>query len=140
MSRVVRSVGSKGEASIHPAGITPSEAKAMLSAALNIFERWGLDNDEARTLLGNPSPRTFQRWKNKEVATVPTDTIWRLGDILGIHKALRYMFTESARGYEWVRKPNTRFFGKSALDVMLAGSPANLSTIRNYLDAERGAW
>lgn len=140
MSRVVRLVDNGGEASVHPAGITPSEAKAMLAAAFNVFDRWGLSNDEARILLGSPSVRTFQRWKSKDVVTVPTDTIWRLGDILGIQKALRYMFTDPARGYEWVKKPNSRFFGKSALDTMLAGSPANLSTVRNYLDAERGAW
>jgi hypothetical protein len=128
------------EGSVHPAGVTSSEARAMLSAAFNIFERWGMSNDQARTLLGGPSERTFQRWKSKDIASVPVDTIWRLGDILGIHKALRYMFTEPDRGYEWVKKPNKRFLGKSALDVMLMGSQAHLSAIRNYLDAERGGW
>ncbi len=112
----------------------------MLSAAFNIFQRWGLSNEEARTLLGSPSARTFQRWKNRDVASVPADTIWRLGDVLGIHKALRYMFTTPERGYDWVRKPNDRFCGKSALDVMLAGSPADLAMVRRYLDAERGGW
>ena len=128
------------EGSIHPAGITFPEAKAMLSTAFNIFDRWDISNEQARTLLGNPSERDFQMWKGSEIASVPTDTIWRLGDILGIHKALRYMFTESQRGYEWVKKPNARFLGKSALEVMLVGSQAHLSAIRNYLDAERGGW
>lgn len=128
------------EAAIHPTGITAAEAAAMLAASFNVFDRWGLSGEEARRLLGSPSPRTFQRWKNGEVAAIPTDTVWRLGDILGIHKALRYMFADPARGYAWIRKPNATFFGKSALDIMLAGSPAHLSRVRGMLDAERGGW
>jgi hypothetical protein len=140
MHSAVQQTRAKDDPSIHPAGITAAEAAAMLAAALNIFDRWGLTSEQSRTLLGSPSPRTFQRWKSRVVASVPVDTIWRLGDILGIHKALKYMFADPARGYAWIKKPNGQFHGKSALEVMLAGSPANLAMVRAYLDAERGGW
>jgi len=75
-----------------------------------------------------------------QIAGVPLDTKFRLGTLLGIHKALRYMFTDPARAYEWVRKPNTAFGGKSALDRMLQGAPTDLAAVRSYLDAERAGW
>ena len=112
----------------------------MLRAAFNLFERWGLNGNEARVLLGQPSPRTYHRWKSGQIADLPHDTVCRLGDLMGIHKALRYMFTEPERGYAWLRKPNLAFGGASALDRMLAGAPSDLSAVRAYLDAERGGW
>jgi hypothetical protein len=57
---------------------------------------------------------------------------------MGIHKALRLLFTENARAYEWVKKPNKAFGGETALDVMLRGYLTDLFRVRHYLDAARG--
>jgi hypothetical protein len=121
-------------------GITHEEAAAMLRAAFNLFERWQVTTEEARVLLGHPSPATFYRWKGGDVSKIPHDTAWRLGELMGIHKALRYMFRDPERAYAWVRKPNTAFGGQSALQRMLAGAPNDLTFVRSYLDAERGGW
>ncbi len=123
-----------------PLDLTRDEIEAMLRAAFRLFARWGLGGTEARILLGQPSARTFHRWKAGQVADIPHDTAWRLGDLMGIHKALRYLFSDPERGYRWIRQPNARFGGQSALDRMLAGAPADLAAVRAYLDAERGAW
>jgi hypothetical protein len=125
-----------------PAGndVTAQEAAAMLRAVLALFDRWGLTAAEARRLLGAPSERTYQRWRRGEVAAIPHDTVFRLGALLGIHKALRYMFPSPERGYAWVRKPNAAFGGRSALDKMLQGAPTDIAGVRAYLDAERGGW
>jgi len=120
--------------------ITQDEAAAMLRAAFRLFELWDVDDAAARILLGQPSASTLYRWKKGSPRHIPADTIWRLGDLMGIHKALRYMFTDAARGYAWIKKPSVAFGGQSALDRMLAGAPADLSFVRAYLDAERGAW
>lgn len=122
------------------ASITREEQAAMLRAAFALFGKWGVRDAEARILLGQPSTSTFYRWKRGEIGAVPADTVWRLGDLMGIHKALRYLFTDAARGYAWIRKPNLAFGGKSALERMLAGAPGDLAAVRSYLDAERGAW
>ncbi len=122
------------------AALTRPEIEAMLRAAFRLFDRWGLGGADARALLGQPSLRTFQRWKAGQVADIPHDTACRLGDLMGIHKALRYLFTDPERGYRWIHQPNARFGGQSALDRMLAGAPADLAGVRAYLDAERGAW
>lgn len=120
--------------------VIQAEAAAMLRAVVNLLRLWKVNDSQARVLLGQPSPSTFYRWKRGEIGAVPPDTVWRLGDLMGIHKALRHLFTEPERGYAWVSRPNTAFGGKSALDRMLAGAPSDLTAVRNYLDAERGGW
>jgi hypothetical protein len=120
--------------------VTDAEAAAMLRAAFKLFKRWKVSDRDARILLGQPSQSTFYRWKRGDIGSIPHDTVCRLGDLMGIHKALRHMFTDVERGYAWVSKPNSAFAGKSALERMLAGSPSDLSAVRNYLDAERGGW
>lgn len=120
--------------------VTQAEAAAMVRAAFNLFRLWGVDDRQARVLLGDPSPSTFYRWKRGEIGAIPKDTIWRLGDLMGIHKALRHMFADPQRAYAWVAKPNEAFGGRSALARMLGGAPSDLTAVRSYLDAERGGW
>ena len=120
--------------------VTALESAAMLRAVLNLFEKWGLRPAESRVLLGSPAERTLQRWRSGQIAGVPHDTVYRLGCLLGIHNALRYMFSVPERGYEWVKKPNEAFGGASALDKMLQGAPTDIAEVRAFLDAERAAW
>jgi hypothetical protein len=120
--------------------VTPAEAAAMMRAAFNLFRLWKVNDTQARVLLGQPSHSTFYRWKRGAIGAVPSDTIWRLGDLMGIHKALRHLFTEPERGCAWVSKPNAAFGGQSAIQRMLAGAPSDLTAVRNYLDAECGGW
>jgi hypothetical protein len=122
------------------AEITQAEAAAGLRAAFRLFDLWELTAEQARTLLGQPSPATLYRWKAGKVGQIPHDCAWRIGDLLGIHKALRYLFADPARGHEWIRKPNLAFGGRSALDRMLAGAPSDIAAVRAYLDAERSGW
>lgn len=62
----------------------------------------------------------------------------RLSNLMGIHKALRIIFSEAARGYVWIRTANEAFGGASALDVMLGGELTDIMRVRRYLDATRG--
>ena len=57
---------------------------------------------------------------------------------MGIHKALRIIFTEAGRGYSWVKRANEAFGGASALDIMLAGEFTDIMRVRHYLDNIRG--
>jgi hypothetical protein len=118
--------------------VTGAEAAAMLKAVFKLFQLWGVADAQSRILLGEPSPSTFYRWKRGAIGTIPHDTVCRLGDLMGIHKALRYMFTEPKRGYAWIARPNEAFGGRSALDRMLGGAPSDVTAVRAYLDAERG--
>lgn len=120
--------------------ITDAEAAALARTTVNLFRAWDLSDLEARTLLGDMAQRTWARWKLGEIGRVDRDLRARMAILMGIHKALRYLFAEPARGYAWIRKPNEAFAGRSALDIMMRGEITDLLDLRGYLDAERGAW
>ncbi|MCT7378223.1 antitoxin Xre/MbcA/ParS toxin-binding domain-containing protein [Chelativorans salis] len=122
-----------------PAPITDAEAAAMFRAAVNLFARWRLSDEEASLLL-DLSVRTYRRWKAGEIGRIDRDTRARLSNLMAIHKALRIIFREPQRAYQWVDKPNAAFGGRSALDVMLGGELTDLMRVHRYLDAERGGW
>jgi hypothetical protein len=120
--------------------ITDAEAAAMFRAALNLFQLWGVTDDDAAILLDAPR-RTFARWKaNRAPGPLGRDGKARLSNLMGIHKALRIIFHEPQRGYDWIKAPNIAFGGQSALQIMLGGELTDLMRVRHYLDAERGAW
>jgi uncharacterized protein (DUF2384 family) len=120
--------------------ITDAEGLAMARAAVRLFGLWELTDAEACVLLGELSPRTYARWKAGDVGRISRDLKARLSNLMGIHKALRIIFTEPARAYGWVKRPNQAFGGRSALEVMLQGDLLDLVRVRRYLDAERGGW
>ena len=120
--------------------ITDEEAAALARATVNLFRAWDLSDAEARTLLGDMAQRTWARLKVGDIGRIDRDLRARMAILMGIHKALRYLFIEPARGYAWIRKPNEAFAGQSALDVMMRGEITDLIDLRSYLDAERGGW
>ncbi|PIO97431.1 MbcA/ParS/Xre antitoxin family protein [Pleomorphomonas carboxyditropha] len=122
------------------AAITDEEAAALARATVNLSKAWKLSDAEATVLLGGMSARTWARWKEGSIGRIDRDLRMRMAHLMGIHKGLRYLFKEPARGYEWIRKPNDTFDGQSALDLMLRGEMSDLADMRAYLDAERGAW
>ena len=123
-----------------PGRLTEDEVGAMFRAALNLFERWGVSATQAATLL-DVSPRTYARWKSRRrPETMGHDGALRLSNLMGIHKALRIIFTDPQRGYAWTGKPNERFGGKTALEAMLEGGLPGIMRVRRYLDSERGGW
>uniref|UniRef100_UPI004048125D MbcA/ParS/Xre antitoxin family protein n=1 Tax=Yoonia sp. TaxID=2212373 RepID=UPI004048125D len=120
--------------------ITDEEAAALARTTVNRFRVGQLSDIEARTLLGDMAQRTWARWKDGSIGRIDRDLRARMAILMGIHKGLRYLFSDPARGYDWIRKPNAAFNGQSALDVMMRGEITDLIDLRSYLDAERGAW
>lgn len=122
-----------------PEPITDGEAAAMFRAAFNLFRHWRLTDEQAATLLDMP-PRSYGRWKAGQIGRISRDGKARLSNLMGIHKALRIIFREPQRGYDWIHAANTVFAGRSALQVMLGGELTDLMRVRRYLDDERGGW
>ena len=122
-----------------PDPITQDEAAAMFRAALNLFTKWELTDEQAATLLDMPL-RTYRRWKAEGPGRISRDGRARLSNLMGIHKALRIIFLEPRRGYAWIRAANDTFGGASALEVMLGGELTDIMRVRRTLDAERGGW
>jgi hypothetical protein len=122
-----------------PDPVSQAEAAAMFRAALNLFGKWELTDEQAATLLDMPV-RSYRRWKAEGPGRISRDGRARLSNLMGIHKALRIIFAEPQRGYVWIRTGNSAFGGASALDVMLGGELTDIMRVRRYLDAERGGW
>jgi len=122
-----------------PNPITDAEAAAMFRAVVRLFGQWGLTDEQAARLL-DIGVRSYRRWKAGEPGRIGRDGKARLSNLMGIHKALRIIFSDATRGYRWIKAPNAAFGGRSALDVMLGGEFTDLMRVRRYLDAERGGW
>lgn len=122
-----------------PDPITHDEAAAMFRAVLNLFGKWELTDEQASTLLDMPV-RSYRRWKAEGPGRISRDGRARLSNLMGIHNALRIIFSESQRGYAWIKAANDSFGGASALDVMLGGDLTDIMRVRRYLDATRGGW
>lgn len=124
-------------AEFEPGVITEAEGGAMFRAVLNLFRLWGVSDEQAAVLLDLPV-RTYRRWKAEGPGRIGRDGRARLSNLMGIHKALRLIFREPQRGYDWIKAANTAFAGQSGLEVMLGGELTDLMRVRRYLDAERG--
>ena len=122
-----------------PDPVTQEEASAMFRAVLNLFGKWDLTDEQAAILLDMPV-RSYRRWKSEGPGKVSRDGRARRSNLMGIHHALRIIFSQAQRGYAWIKAGNTAFAGSSALDVMLGGELTDIMRVRRYLDGERGGW
>ena len=122
-----------------PDPITDAEGHAMLRAVVTLFGKWQITDEDAAVLLDLPL-RTYRRRKAGDAGRMNRDLKARLSNVLGIHKALRIIFTEPHRAYGWIKAENAGFDGRSALDVMRGGELTDLMRVRRYLDAARGGW
>lgn len=117
--------------------------QVALETFFRLMNFWGLTVAQAMTLLGVPSRSTYMSWKAKAPARLSPDTMERISYLLGIHKALRILFSRNEQSVrEWVKAPNSNplFGGRPALERMLSGRVADLYEVRRFLDAQRGAW
>ena len=124
-----------------PDPTTPDSGRVALKFFFNLMERWDCSVAEQRTLLGGIGQTTYYKYRKTPPARLPRDPLERISYLMGIHKALRLLFSNNPqRAYEWVRKPNSAapFNGQSALDYMLQGRVMDLADVRRYLDGVRG--
>jgi len=116
----------------------PRASIVAKKAFFRVMDAWGVTNDQARVLLGNPSRGTFFNWKRAQGGNLPRDVFERISYVIGIYKALQILFPDAERADAWVSKPNEAFGGSSALDRMTAGNVNDLHAVREYLDYQRG--
>jgi len=123
----------------HSTDYTQEELQAMQRAVINLFGKWEINDTQAAVLLGGIAPRTFQRWKQGDYGRIGPDLAARMSNLLGIHKALRLLFSDPARSYGWIKR-QSQTLGSSALEIMLNGQLTDLMRVRRYLDSQRGQW
>ena len=115
-----------------------------LRAFFNISKIWKLTEEQQLRLLGLTVRSTLFAWKGKAAkgpVKLGPDPLERLGNIVGIWKALAILFPQDEIADRWVHLPtdNFPFLGESPLTLMLF-SMEGLAQVRRHLDARRGGW
>jgi hypothetical protein len=116
------------------------DAAAALAGFFRIMDLWQVDNEQARVLLGTPSPSTFYVWRKGGPVRPSPDTLRRIGYIAGIYKALQILYSEPALADGWLHRPNRAFGEQTPLQRMAAGDVVDLAAVRAYLDGARSPW
>lgn len=101
--------------SVASAQYDEDEKRVMERAAATLVARWGVPDEAVERLLNGEG---------------------RAAALLGIHRALRCIFSDSDRASQWIGAPNEAFDGACALDLMLADGLAGLRRVEAYLNAE----
>jgi len=115
---------------------TPSAAAAALRTFFQIARGWSLTDDDQLQLLGC-SANQYKAWASGQICIgLDHATIERLSHIFGIYTASRQLVPIPERASAWIKKANTAFEGRSALDLMLTGQTSDLSAVRQYLEAQ----
>ena len=117
------------------ARLSPSVSKGFF----NIVQRWQLEDDESRELLGSVSSSTYYEMKRNPSKTLGVDRITRVSYLIGIHKALHGLYGDPLAD-RWVKMPNTNllFSAHSPLELMMQGGIVAMQQVRALLDSRRG--
>jgi len=119
----------------------PAERQVLaMQGFFGIMQRWAVDNETARAILGGPAERTFFEWKRGKVARLSNDTLRRIGYVAGIWKALQIVYSDAGLADTWVHRPNRALNGQTPLQRMAAGDVTDLAAVRAYVDAARAPW
>ena len=112
---------------------------SALKAFFNLSGRWGIRDEDARSLLGGISNGPYYKWKKEPDRLLDSDVLTRISYLIGIFKALNILYGETLAD-EWVRLPNSNriFGGRTPLDYMTKGGVPALQIVRRLLDARRG--
>lgn len=127
-------------ASLHNPKVRETMSGSAIRLFLKLADLWDLSVDHRCVLLGGISRQTYHNWQNGKVRVLSRDQLERVSLLLGVHKALKLIFTDAAASLRWLQNANTDFpFAKeSPLDLALRGSVNDLYALRRYLDAWRG--
>ncbi|MGJ3502329.1 hypothetical protein PsalN5692_03687 (plasmid) [Piscirickettsia salmonis] len=116
----------------------------LLSATkmvVKLFYHWNLTEKEQQALLNNVSRSQLQKFKRGNAHITTRDSIERLGNLLGIHKSLRILFSDKSNRdlvYKWIKARNVRLQGLSPLQVMLDKGYRGIEQVRLLTDFLRG--
>jgi hypothetical protein len=112
-----------------------------LRAFLAIADRWGLDEDDRRRVLGAPSASAYGRWVQRaragDALVLPTGVLMRLAAVLTVHRLLRHLFGAGPEALDWLRAPHdaSPFAGQPPLVLVTGGSLEGIDAVCRYLNA-----
>ena len=131
--------------------LTNAAERERLSASaiqlfVNIIDKWGLTEAQARGLLGGLASSTFHAWKSgpsgpseSRGKRLDQDTLMRISLVIGIYKALHIYFGQPWAD-RWVALANRgpMFAGQAPIAYMLRQGQPGMVQVRRMLDSWRG--
>jgi hypothetical protein len=114
--------------------------ESAIKAFVNISAKWGLNEAQARGLLGGVASSTFHAWKtNPRGKRLDQDVLTRISLVIGIYKALNIYFGKPWAD-RWVTLENRGplFSGHAPIDYMLRHGQPGMVEVRRMLDMWRG--
>lgn len=133
---------------LHPGRFRPENRRRLSAPAFRTFlaiaDRWGLNEEQRRLILGYPSRSTYHNWaklaREYGVFTLDADVLTRISAVFGIHQALGVLHASEAEGVAWLRGPHDAvvFGGQPPLALVTSGTQDGLMIVRRFLDAARG--
>jgi hypothetical protein len=115
-------------------------SSSAIKAFVNISDKWGLNESQARGLLGGIASSTFHAWKTQPRGKkLDQDALIRISLVIGIYKALQIYFGKPWAD-RWVVLQNrgSMFAGQAPIDYMLRQGQPGMIQVRRLLDSWRG--
>lgn len=118
----------------------PNRLQGVLNAFEKTCQRWNLDEDEQKILLGDQlgissGRQLFVRYRK----VVSRDMKDRVGYVVAISLGLGILFDENSElERRWLNRSLEKLQGKSPLAYMLEGGMKNLITVNDIVEKERG--
>lgn len=120
--------------------ISREERALIAKTALRVLDNWRVGDGQQRRLLGGLNEAVHASWRAGTVRSVSRDALQRSLLLISIHRGLRSMFTDKARGYAWMSRSNTIFDDATPLDFIANGDLGALIRLRDYLAAQAQLW
>lgn len=119
---------------------TPIENKVVWKSLATLIKRFDFKEKEALILMGDMPRSTYTTGIKNQSIKLDRDKKERVSYLLGIYKALRLLFDDSAQALSWINRENELppFNGKTPKEYMLEGSIVRLAEVRKFLDYWRG--
>lgn len=107
---------------------------SVIKTIYNIFDAWGLSNNEQMSALGVTGIK-YEEFRNPDLIRVDEDFIKRCSYILGIYKNLQILLPDTQAADSWVNRKNTaKFFnGKSPREFIITGNFGDLRLVHQFV-------
>ena len=105
-----------------------------------LIPRFGFNENEGQRLMGDMPRSSYHKGLSNHNVRLNRDQKERISYLLGIYKALRILFIDSAQAMSWIDRSNNLapFNGLTPRAYMMEGSLVRLAEVRRFLDFWRG--
>ncbi len=105
---------------------------------MQLLERWGVDPEDQRTILGLPPDtrtRHLRRFRDNTPLPDTPEISERVEHLAGIADALRTACPrDPTRGALWINTPHRRFARRTPLATMIEDGLGGITAVRSELD------